>query len=339
MMMCRVFCAVLALTLLCCCFSCVFATEEEEEEELSVDAVCVDGGDKVGRWQLRGKSLWYNCTAEARGLGKMICSMGVGNCAPEDVKKRIEGGAMDGVFEIKFVTPTQSQVESWWESNVEPKVATVASVPATPLEAGPPVAQEEEAPRVTTSGPNSESSPAGVEGSAGALSSPPAAPGGTGANSAAGAAGTTDPSLPATLQAQNSAPSGDPQDAARSDSAASAAPESPPDPEPTEGGGHSSHNSSVGRQEETSAAPPTQLSQTDEGGGAAEGAEEDTATTSDAANGEVNSTAAGMPTSLSSPPTTNALENSVGNDACFHDTPLHAPLLLVLAALAYGTLG
>ncbi|ESS55083.1 putative 90 kDa surface protein [Trypanosoma cruzi Dm28c] len=53
-------------------------------------------------------------------------------------------------------------------------------------------------------------------------------------------------------------------------------------------------------QEENAAAPPTQLSQTGGDGGAAGGTKE---------------------------------------DACFHDTRLHALPLLLLAVLAYGTLG
>ncbi|EAN84581.1 hypothetical protein Tc00.1047053508853.30 [Trypanosoma cruzi] len=334
-MMRRVFCVVLALTLLCCCL-CVFAAEEEVEEEvLPVDAVCAGDGENVGRWQLRGRPLWYNCTAEASGLGKMICGMGAGNCAPEDVKKRVEGNAKDGVFEIKFHTPTPGRVKSWWESNVEPKPATAASGPAKPAEERPPVDREEEAPRDTTT-ISSGSSPAGVGGSAGALSLPPTTPRDAGANAAAGAAGKTDPSPPATLQAQNPAPSGELQGAAHSASAAS---KSPPDPEPTESGEHSSHDPPAGRQEETVDAPPTRLSQTGEDGGAAEGAEEDTADTTDAATSEGNATAAGMPAPLSSAPTTKALENSAGNDACFHDPRLHTRLLLVLAALTYGTLG
>ncbi|KAF8286791.1 hypothetical protein TcBrA4_0024550 [Trypanosoma cruzi] len=334
-MMRRVFCVVLALTLLCCCL-CVFAAEEEvEEEEVPVDAVCAGDGEKVGRWQLRGRPLWYNCTAEASGLGKMICGMGAGNCAPEDVKRRVERGAEDGVFEIKVNLFTPGRVKSWWESNVEPKPATAAIVPAKPAEEITPVAREEEAPRDTTT-ISSESSPAGVGGSARALSLPPTTPRDAVANSAAGAAGKTDPSFPATLQAQNPAPSGELQGAAHSTSAAS---ESPPDPEPKESGEHSSHDPPAGRQEEAAAAPPTQLSQTGEDGGAAEGAEGDTANTTDAATSEGNATAAGMPAPLSSAPTTKALENSAGNDACFHDTRLHARLLLVLAALTYGTLG
>ncbi|EKF29232.1 mucin-associated surface protein (MASP), putative, partial [Trypanosoma cruzi marinkellei] len=62
----------------------------------------------------------------------------------------------------------------------------------------------------------------------------------------------------------------------------------------------------------------------------------DNTNTTDTATSEENSTAAGMPAPLSSVPTTNALGSSVGNDACFHDTRVHARLLLVLAALAYG---
>ncbi|KAF5222432.1 hypothetical protein ECC02_004472 [Trypanosoma cruzi] len=66
---------------------------------------------------------------------------------------------------------------------------------------------------------------------------------------------------------------------------------------------------------------------------------EDNTNTTDTATSEGNPTAAGMPAPLSSAPTTNALESSAGNDACFHDIRLHAPLLLALAALAYTTLG
>ncbi|KAF8304139.1 putative serine-alanine-and proline-rich protein [Trypanosoma cruzi] len=387
-MMCRVFCVVLSLTLLCCC-SCVFAVEEEEEDEevLPVNAVCAGEGEKVARWQLRGKSLWYNCTAEAGGLGSVICGMGVGNCEPEDVERRTKGVAKDGVFTINVSTFTPSAVKSWWERNVE-KAVTAAigaakppevprsppddkdsrdtstpdsespadaansagapslaeapggageSVPATRPEAGIPAARQEEASR-DASTTNSKSSPAVVENSTDVPSSSlPATPGGAGANSAAGAAATTDPS-PEASQASDSAPSAELQRPSHSTSAASAASESPPDPKPTEGGDHSSHDPPVELQEETAAAPPNQLSQTGEDGGAAEGAEEDTANT-ETASSEVNSTAADMPAPLSSAPTTNALEKSVGTDACFHDTLLHARLLLVLAALTYGTLG
>ncbi|EKF37628.1 mucin-associated surface protein (MASP), putative [Trypanosoma cruzi marinkellei] len=66
---------------------------------------------------------------------------------------------------------------------------------------------------------------------------------------------------------------------------------------------------------------------------------DDNTNTTDTATGEGNSTAAGMPAPLFSAPTKSVLDSSVGNDACFHDTRLHAWLLLVLAALAYGTLG
>ncbi|RNC53633.1 mucin TcMUCII, partial [Trypanosoma cruzi] len=66
---------------------------------------------------------------------------------------------------------------------------------------------------------------------------------------------------------------------------------------------------------------------------------DDNTNTTDTATCEGNSTAAGMLAPLSSAPTTKALESSVGNDACFHDTRLHAPLLLALAALAYAALG
>ncbi|EAN81022.1 mucin TcMUC, putative, partial [Trypanosoma cruzi] len=80
--------------------------------------------------------------------------------------------------------------------------------------------------------------------------------------------------------------------------------------------------------------------QTGEGRGAAEGAEEDTAAKHHRdCSSEGNNMAASMPAPLSSAPTTNAPENSVGTDACFHDTHLHALPLLVLAALTYGTLG
>ncbi|KAF8280412.1 Mucin-associated surface protein (MASP) [Trypanosoma cruzi] len=66
---------------------------------------------------------------------------------------------------------------------------------------------------------------------------------------------------------------------------------------------------------------------------------EDNTNTTDTATSEGNSTAAGIPAPLSSAPPTKALESSVGSDACFQDTRLHARLLLVLAALAYTTLG
>ncbi|EAN98803.1 90 kDa surface protein, putative [Trypanosoma cruzi] len=394
-MMRRLFCVVLAFALLCCC-SCVFAVEEEEQEPqvTQVNAECA-GKDKLGRWQLPGRSLWYNCTDSSTGAGKMICGMGVGNCAPEDVQRRIKDGAKDGVFTINVSTFTPSAVKSWWERNVEPKAVTAAIVPAKPPEAGPPGPQEDkdsrgtstpvsdsppagaagaagapslaEAPgdsgeigpakpleaeppspqedkisREKSSRPDSESSPAVVENSADVPpSSPPATPGGAGANPVAGAAATTDPSA-AALGASDSALSGELQGPSHSTSPASSpAPESIPDPEPTEGGDHSSHEPPVELQEETAAAPPTQLSQTGEDGSAAGGAEEDTAanTTTDTASGKVNSTAASMPAPLSSAPTTNALENIVGTDACFHDTHLHALPLLVLAALTYGTLG
>ncbi|KAF8303627.1 putative serine-alanine-and proline-rich protein [Trypanosoma cruzi] len=390
MMMCRVFCVVLVLALLCCC-SCVFASEEEEDEEvLPVNAECAGDGEKVGRWQLRGKSLWYNCTAEAGGLGSVICGMGVGNCEPEDVERRTKGVAKDGVFTINVSTFTPSAVKSWWERNVE-KAVTAAigaakppevprsppddkdsrdtstpdsespadaansagarslaetppgsageSGPATRPEAGTPAARQEEASR-DASTTNSKSPPAVVENSTDVPPPPPpATPGGAGANSAAGAAATTDPSAAAS-QASDSAPSAELQGPSHSTSAASAASESIPDPKPTEGSDHSSHDPPVELQEETAAAPPNQLSQTGEEGGAAEGAEEDTAnTTTETDSSEGNNMAADMPAPLSSAPTTNVLEKSVGADACFHDTRLHALPLLVLAALTYGTLG
>ncbi|EKF99990.1 90 kDa surface protein, putative,serine-alanine-and proline-rich protein, putative [Trypanosoma cruzi] len=271
----------------------------------------------------------------------MICGMGVGNCASEASQSRPKGVAKDGVFTINVDTPTPEILESWWKRNVEPKAATVASVPAKPLEGEPPSPQEHKISRETSSRPDSESSSAVVENSTDVPPPPPpATPSSAGANSAAVAAATTDSSSSAALGALDPAPSGDPQGAARSASAASPAPESIPDPEPTEGGDHSSHDPSVELQEETAAAPPNQLSQTGEDGGAAGGTEEDTAAnTTDTASSEVNSTAASMPAPLSSAPKKNALENSVGTDACFHDTRLRALPPLVLAALTYGTLG
>ncbi|RNF07957.1 90 kDa surface protein [Trypanosoma cruzi] len=313
--MCRVFCVVLVLALLCCC-SCVFAVEEEEEPQVTqVDAECA-GKDKLRRWQLRGKPLWYNCTDAATGVGQMICGMGVGNCASEASQSRTKGVAKDGVFTINVTSPTPDILESWWERNLE-KAATVASVPAKTPEAGPPGSGEHKAPGDASSRPDSDSSSAG-------------------ANSAAVAAATTDPSAAAS-QASDPAPSGELQGPAHSASPAS---ESLLDPKPTEGGDHSSHDPSVELREETAAAPPTQLSQTGEDGGAAGGTEEDTAANAtDTASGEGNSTAASMPAPLSSASTKNALEKSVGTDACFHDTHLHALPPLVLAALIYGTLG
>ncbi|KAF8284129.1 putative serine-alanine-and proline-rich protein [Trypanosoma cruzi] len=336
-MMCRVFFVVLVLALLCCC-SCVFAVEEEEPQVTQVNAECA-GKDKLGRWQLRGKSLWYNCTDLSTGAGKIICGMGVGNCESEASQSRTKDGVKDGVFTINVKSPTPKIVKNWWERKVEPKAATVASVPAKTPEAGPPSPREHKDSRDASSRPDSDSS-AGAEGAAGSPSPPPpATPGSAGANSAAVAAATTDPSA-ASSQASDSAPSGELQSPSHSASAASPAPESIPDPELTEGGEHSSHDPSVELREETAAAPPTQLSQTGEDGGAAGGTEEDTAAnTTDTASGEVNSTAASMPAPLSSAPKKNALENSVGTDACFHDTHLHALPPLVLAALTYGTLG
>ncbi|KAF5217580.1 Mucin-associated surface protein (MASP) [Trypanosoma cruzi] len=208
--------------------------------------------------------------------------------------------------------------------------------------AGPSVPQEEAATRDASPTPKPASSAAGAEGSAG-TSSPLETPGSAGGNSPAGIAGTggtTDSSSSAASRAPDLGPSGELPGAAHSASAASSAPESPPDTRPTGGGSHSSHDSPVELQEETSAAPLTQLSQTGEDGSAAEGTEEDAATsTDDTATSEGNTTAASMPAPLSSAPTTKALENRVGNDACFHDTRPHARLLLVLAALMYGTLG
>ncbi|RNE97861.1 90 kDa surface protein [Trypanosoma cruzi] len=201
--------------------------------------------------------------------------------------------------------------------------------PAKPLEVETPSPQEDKISRETSSRPDSEYSPAVVENSTDVpTSSLLTTPG--------GAAATTDPSAAAS-QASDPAPSGEFQGHSRS---TSPAPESIPGPKPTEGSEHSSHDPSVELREETAAAPPTQLSQTGEDGGAAEGTEEDTAAnTTDTAASEGNSTAASMPAPLSSAPTKNALENSVGTDACFHDTHLHALPPLVLAALTYGTLG
>ncbi|KAF8292189.1 putative serine-alanine-and proline-rich protein [Trypanosoma cruzi] len=333
MLICRVFCVVLVLALLCCC-SCVFAVEDEEEPQvLQVDVECADVGGKVGRWQLPGKSLWYNCTDLSTGVGKVICDMGVGNCASGVSQTRAKDSAKDGVFTINVDTPTPNILESWWERNVE-KAATVEGGLVKPPAAGTPGSQEHED-SLDSSTTNSESSPAVAE-FADVPPPLPAIPGGASANSAAGAAATTDPSA-AALGAPDPASSGELQGAAHS---TSAAPESPPDPKLTEGGGHSSHDPPVELQEETAAAPPTQLSQNGEDGGAAGGAEEVTAdTTTDTASREVNSTAASMPAPFSSAPTTNALDNSVGTDACFHNTRLHTLPLLVLAALTYGIVG
>ncbi|RNC39273.1 90 kDa surface protein, partial [Trypanosoma cruzi] len=264
--------------------------------------------------------------------------MGFGNCAPEASQSRTKGVTKDGVFKINVTSPTPNILESWWKRKVEPKAATIESGPTTRPEAEPPGPQEHKAPGYTST-TNSDSPPAVA---AGASGDPPlpqtATPGGAVANPAAGATATTDPSA-AALGASDPAPSGGLQGPSHSASAASAAPESTPDPEPTEGGDHSSHDPPVELQEETAAAPPTQLSQTGEDEGAAKGAEEDTAAnTTDTASSEGNATAAGMPAPLSSAPTTNALENSVGTDACFHGTHLHALPPLVLAALTYGTL-
>ncbi|KAF8297349.1 serine-alanine-and proline-rich protein [Trypanosoma cruzi] len=167
-MMCRVFCVVLVLTLLCCC-SCVFAAKEEEEQQpqvTQVNAVCAGDGN-VARWQLPGNSLWYNCTDAASGAGKMICGMGVGNCAPEDVKKRIEDGVKDGVFTINVTSPTPDILERWWKRNVEPKAVTAAIVPAKPPAARTPGPQEEEISRDTSPTPDSVSPTAVVEVAAG----------------------------------------------------------------------------------------------------------------------------------------------------------------------------
>ncbi|ESS61063.1 90 kDa surface protein [Trypanosoma cruzi Dm28c] len=178
-MMRRVFFVVLAFALLCCC-SCVFAAKEEEEQEpqaTQVDAVCA-GKDKLGRWQLRGKSLWYDCTDAASGAGQMICGMGVGNCAPEDVKKRIKDVAEHGVFTINVSTFTPDILERWWKRNVE-KDVVVASVPAKPPAARTPGPQEEEISRDTSSTPDSVSPTAVVEVAAG-VPSLAEGPGGSG---------------------------------------------------------------------------------------------------------------------------------------------------------------
>ncbi|EKF28721.1 90 kDa surface protein, putative,serine-alanine-and proline-rich protein, putative [Trypanosoma cruzi marinkellei] len=230
MLMSRVFCVVLALTLLCCC-SCVFAVEEGEEV-LQVNAVCAEGGGKVGRWQLRGKSLWYNCTDSASGFGQVICDMGVGNCEPEEVEKRKNTGANDGVFTINVTSTTPIRVKNWWEREVESKAATVASVPATPPAAGLPASREGKALGDTSARPDSESPPAGAADSADApllaTSSGSAGEGGPAtrpeagapvaqeeaprdtstknSESPPGAAGTTDPSSSGTSRALDSAP-------------------------------------------------------------------------------------------------------------------------------------
>ncbi|EKF26115.1 90 kDa surface protein, putative [Trypanosoma cruzi marinkellei] len=337
MVMCRVLRVLLALALLCCC-SCVSATEEGQDV-VPVDAECA-GKDKLGRWRLSGKSSWYNCTNLSSGAGKMICDMGVGTCVTENAEGRNkEGGAKGGVFTINVSTHPSSTLEMWWERNVEPKRADGGITPATPSAAGPSVPQEEAATRDTAPTLKSASPPAGDEGSAGA-SSPLETPDGAGVSSPAGTADRTDSSSPAAVRAPDPAPSGELPDATRSASSASSAPELLPDTKPTEGGNHSSHDSPVEQQEETSAAPATHLSQTGEGGSAAEGTEGDAAaTTNDTASMEGNTTAASMPAPLPSPSTTKALENHVGDDACFHDTRVHIRLLLVLAALTYGTLG
>nr|AAK30075.1 serine-alanine-and proline-rich protein [Trypanosoma cruzi] len=170
--------------------------EEEEPQVTQVDAECA-GKDKLRRWQLQGKPLWYNCTDAATGVGQMICDMGFGNCASEASQSRTKGVAKDGVFTINVTSPTTDILESWWKRNLE-KAATVASVPAKTPEAGPPGSGEHKAPGDTSSRPDSDSSSAVSEGAAGSPSPPPpATPGSAGANSAAVAAATTDPSAAA----------------------------------------------------------------------------------------------------------------------------------------------
>ncbi|RNC54622.1 90 kDa surface protein, partial [Trypanosoma cruzi] len=133
--MCRVFCVVLVLALLCCC-SCVFAVENEPQvaqEVLPVNAVCAGDGN-VARWQLPGKSLWYNCTTAAPGAGKMICGMGVGNCEPEASQSRTIDGVKDAVITINVSTFTPDILKSWWQRNVETKAVTVEGGSAKPPE-------------------------------------------------------------------------------------------------------------------------------------------------------------------------------------------------------------
>ncbi|ESS61901.1 90 kDa surface protein [Trypanosoma cruzi Dm28c] len=97
----------------------------------------------------------------------MICEMGVGNCAPEDVEKRIKDGVNDGFFTINVTSPTPDILKSWWERNVED--VTVASVPAKPPAARTPGPQEHKAPGDATK-KNSVSHTAGAEVAAGAPS-------------------------------------------------------------------------------------------------------------------------------------------------------------------------
>ncbi|PBJ76243.1 90 kDa surface protein [Trypanosoma cruzi cruzi] len=159
-MMRRVFCVLLALTLLCCC-SCAFAVEGKKKQEPQVTqlkAECADDGN-VSRWQLPGKSLWYNCTDAAADFGKMICDMVAGNCAPEVVRRRVEGNAEDGVFEFKDNYFTPSRMKDLWERNME-KPATAASGTSKPLEAGILGPQEHKAPGDTsTTDPESPPDP------------------------------------------------------------------------------------------------------------------------------------------------------------------------------------
>nr|ABA06509.1 serine-, alanine- and proline-rich protein [Trypanosoma cruzi] len=306
----RVFCVVLVLALLCCC-SCVFAVEEEPQVT-QVDAVCA-GKDKLGRWQLRGKSLWYDCTDAAPGAGKMICGMGVGNCEPEASQSRTIDGVKDAVITINVSTFTPDILKSWWERNVE-KAVTVAIGAAKPPE-GPPGPPENKISRDTSSTPGFKISYCWRCGHDGSFSWGLAS---TGFRSRLVILKALHILLLLLLLHPNLHQIQSPQKAATT----------------------SSHDPPVELQEETAAAPPTQLSQTGEDGGAAEGTEEDTAAnTTDTASSEGNATAASIPAPLSSAPKNNAPENSVGTDACFHYTRLHALPPLVLAVLAYGTLG
>ncbi|RNC41507.1 90 kDa surface protein, partial [Trypanosoma cruzi] len=159
MVMRRVFCVVLVLALLCCC-SCVFAAKEEEQEPqvTQVNAECAGDGN-VARWQLPGKSLWYNCTDLSTVVAQMICGMGFGNCAPEASQSRTKGVTKDGVFKINVTSPTPNILESWWKRKVEPKAATIESGPTTRPEAEPPGPQEHKAPGYTST-TNSDSPPA-----------------------------------------------------------------------------------------------------------------------------------------------------------------------------------
>ncbi|RNF06098.1 putative 90 kDa surface protein [Trypanosoma cruzi] len=122
--------------------------KEQEPQVTQLKAECTDDGN-VARWQLPGKSLWYNCTDAAADFGKMICDMVAGNVPRMMLRQVLKGMRRMASSSSNTSYFTPSRMKDLWERNME-KPATVASGTSKPLEAGTLGSPEHKAPGDTS---------------------------------------------------------------------------------------------------------------------------------------------------------------------------------------------